>query len=304
MKDLLLVLGEMACDMQANFAQDFGDFSVEKFSAGDFHKGDFRALKKIQKLQKLQDLQNLQDSHTIILHPIADTRYEIEQIQYEIGTELGIMILLANAFLSREVKTNKDLDSDKIKSIKHILEKLSSFDFGHIFSESSLSEEEVDRIVSGFEIATNRYILLGRAFAYHSDKESIYKILGLLSKIPNTHIIAHKKCEIIDLNECLDSNFWANIESKLENLPESNGAFVYFAPQKRVKSKNPTLESTKQFLALAKCKNGDTITLKNHSITIACQILEAPYLRGVVGITNDFADTKCYPFVPLQHLIA
>ena len=282
MKNLILVLGEMACDMQAVFGRDVSVFS-------DLHA-----------------LQESKDSHTIILHPIADTRYEKTQIQYEIGTELGVMILLADAIFSNEVATKKFLDKDAIKSIMHILEKLSSLDFGHISSESSLSEEEIEDIAREFRIATNRYILLGRAFTYHSDKECIYKILSLLSQIPNTHIIANEKCKMIDFAQCLDSDFWDNIESKIENLPESNGAFVYFAPQhaKNDKSKKPKLESTKPFLALAKCKNGDTITLKNTPTNIACQILEAPYLRGVVGITRDFADTKSYPFVPLQNLIA
>ena len=197
MKNLLLVLGEMACDMQTLCSQDFC---------------------------ALQDLKDLKDSHTIILHPIADTRYESTQIQYEIGAELGVMILLANALLSNETK-QKETDKNQTKHILQILEKISSFDFGHISSESSLSEEEINEIASKFKIATNRYILLGRAFAYHSDKESIYKILGLLSKIPNTHIIAHiidnEKSKVLDFTQCLDSDFWDNIESKLENLPES-----------------------------------------------------------------------------------
>lgn len=274
MKNLLLVLGEMACDMQTLFSQDFCA---------------------------------LQDSHTIILHPIADTRYESTQIQYEIGAELGVMILLANALLSNETKQN-ETDKNQTKHILQILKKISSFDFGHISSESSLSEEEINEIASKFKIATNRYILLGRAFAYHSDKESIYKILGLLSKIPNTHIIAHiinnEKSKVLDFTQCLDSDFWDNIESKLENLPESNGAFIYFAPQNPAKSQNPTLEATKQFLTLAKSKNGDTITLKTPPTSMDCKILESPYLRGVVGITRDFADINGYPFVPLQNLIA
>ncbi|MGX2970846.1 hypothetical protein [Helicobacter sp. T3_23-1059] len=279
MKNLLLVLGEMACDMQTLCSQDFCA------------------------LQDLQDLKDLKDSHTIILHPIADTRYESTQIQYEIGAELGVMILLANALLSNDMKQN-EVDKNQTRHILQILEKISSFDFGHISSESSLSEEEINEIASKFKIATNRYILLGRAFAYHSDKESIYKILGLLSKIPNTHIIDNEKNKMLDFTQCLDSDFWDNIESKLENLPESNGAFIYFAPQNPTKTQNPTLEATKQFLTLAKSKNGDTITLKTPHISIACKIIESPYLRGVVGITRDFADINGYPFVPLQNLIA
>lgn len=269
MKNLLLVLGEMACDIE----------SIIAFASDDF-----------------VDSSILQDCQVIILHPIADARYDDKttQIQYEIGTELGVATLLLNAVLENKAFNN---NATNARFLKQILDRLSSFDFGNICSESAFSQEEIHTVISGFFSAQNRYILLGRAFAYHKDKKLISKILGLLSKYTSTNIInENENIKVLDLD------FLDEIESKLENLPESNGAFVYLSPQD-VSNIDliPTLEATKQFIALSKCKNGEVISLKKPPISLACKVAQSPYLRGIVGIIPS-ASIDCYPFIPFQDI--
>lgn len=244
----------------------------------------------------------------IILHPIVDTRYDDStlQIQYEIGTELGVATLLAKAILSKAIL---GFSGEKLDFATNVLKRFSSFDFGYISSESSLSEEELESIVQSCEEAPKCCIFLGNAFACHKDKELIYEVLGLLSKVAGIQIITNDKAlENLGTKEDLtDLAFLDRLESSLEDLPESNGAFVYFTPN-TLDIGDYRIYATRQFLALAKSKNGDKITLKNQNMpceNISYEVVEVPYLRGVVGVAqgaSKSASVDFYPFRTLQSM--
>lgn len=234
----------------------------------------------------------------IILHPIADTRYDdsILQIQYEIGTELGVATLLAKAILAKAVL---HISGAELDFATNVLKRFSSFDFGYISSESSLSEEELENIVQACEEAQKCYIFLGNAFAYHKDKELIYEVVRLLSKVADIPIIANNNA--LDMP---DLAFLDRLESSLEDLPESNGAFVYFTPN-ALDIGDYRIYATKQFLALAKSKNGDKITLKNQNMpyeNISYEVVEVPYLRGVVGVAQGASKESSVDFYPFRTL--
>lgn len=249
----------------------------------------------------------------IILHPIADTRYDDStlQIQYEIGTELGVATLLAKAILAKVVSgAILGFSGAKLDFATNVLKRFSSFDFGYISSESSLSEEELENIVQACEEGQKCCIFLGNAFAYHKDKELIYEVVRLLSKVADIPIIANNNA--LDMP---DLAFLDRLESSLEDLPESNGAFVYFTPLSLDAwgldsggdcRGDYRIYATKQFLALAKSKNGDKITLKNQNMpyeNISYEVVEVPYLRGVVGVAqgaSQSASVDFYPFHTLQ----
>lgn len=246
----------------------------------------------------------------IILHPIADTRYDDTtlQIQYEIGTELGVATLLTKAILSKAIL---GFSGAKLDFATNILKRFSSFDFGYISSESSLSEEELENIAQIYERIQKCYIFLGNAFAYHKYKELIYEVLGLLSGVASIPIITNDNVrENLGANEDFtDLAFLDKLESSLEDLPESNGAFVYFTPNALDSEDcrgDCRIYATKQFLALAKSKNGDKITLKNQNMpyeNISYEVVEVPYLRGVVSVAqcaSKEASVNFYPFYTLQ----
>ena len=246
----------------------------------------------------------------IILHPVADTRYDDStlQIQYEIGTELGVATLLAKAILSKAIL---GFSGKKLDFATNVLKRFSSFDFGYISSESSLSEEELENIVQSCEEAQKCCIFLGNAFACHKDKELIYEVLGLLSKVASIPIITNDKAleNLGTKEDFTDLAFLDRLESSLEELPESNGAFVYFTPN-AIDSEDCRgdyrIYVTRQFLALAKSKNGNKITLKNQNMpyeNISYEVVEVPYLRGVVGVAQGAskeASVDFYPFRALQ----
>ena len=238
----------------------------------------------------------------IILHPIADTRFDDStlQIQYEIGTELGVATLLTKAILSKAVL---GFSGAKLDFATNVLKRFSSFDFGYISSESSLSEEELENIVQACEEGKKCCIFLGNAFAYHKDKELIYEVVRLLSKVADIPIIANNNA--LDMP---DLAFLDRLESSLEDLPESNGAFVYFTPNALDSEDcrgDCRIYATKQFLALAKSKNGDKITLKNQNMSyenISYEVVEVPYLRGVVGVAQGASKESSVDFYPFHTL--
>ena len=241
----------------------------------------------------------LSKAQKIILHPIADTRYDDTtlQIQYEIGTELGVATLLARAILSKAVL---NISGAKLDFANDVLKRFSSFDFGYISSESSLSEEELESIVLACEGVQKCYIVIGNAFAYHKDKELIYEVLSLLSKVADMQIITNDNALYAPHIKEDFVAFFDRLESSLEDLPESNGAFVYFTLDS-LDSVDCKIYATKQFISLAKSKNGDKITLRSPHKNISYEVIEVPYLRGVVGVAQSQDNSiDCYPFHTLQ----
>lgn len=111
----------------------------------------------------------------VCLHPIPDERLKKhDYIQYEVGTELGVVALMMAKFLK-----NVPLE-------KEIFDFIQNLDIGYLSSESNAGEEEIQNLAQILEKSKNPALFVGHELFYHPHSEEIAHMLGLLEK--HTHL--------------------------------------------------------------------------------------------------------------------
>lgn len=281
-------------------------------------------------MSALQDSKHLppqfmsESKHIIALHPIADMRFaeagyfpRYTQFQYEIGTEIGVALLL--------LKYLAQLAQRLPSAIATFLEEL---DIGYIASESALAEEEVAVIAAALSRAKTPLILFGSSFLAHKEYAILSKILlalrysSALMYLPIYYegapmtFGAHIDSDSLNQSS-LDSSDLLRLQEIVENLPENNGAMIYL-------NMLPTAESsladkaTKQdiqvpmplyvsepFLYATKLQPNEVVMLILEGYTLACILHKVQYFNGVVGVLQACANLEAkkiwrYPFIRAQ----
>lgn len=109
----------------------------------------------------------------VYAHPIEDVLMQntiTQLMKYEVGTEEGVMALLANAILA---------DADLSESERTFFDDL---DFGYLDAESNIGEEEFEFIMKSFSRAKNRVIIVGSDIISHKRSKNIAKLVAMIEK--------------------------------------------------------------------------------------------------------------------------
>ncbi len=109
----------------------------------------------------------------IYLHPMEDALMQnvvTQMIRYEVGTEEGVLALIAKALL-----TEADLDETSQNF-------LNSLDDGYLCAESNVGEEELEMIQKSLRRTKNRVIILGNDVINHDRAENIARIAALIEE--------------------------------------------------------------------------------------------------------------------------
>ncbi|MGX3097398.1 hypothetical protein [Helicobacter sp. 23-1046] len=149
-------------------------------------------------------------SDNIILHPF----FTPNGYNYEIGTEHAVCALLLWGVCENLAKKNDEVQ-----------EFLESLDIGYLASESNMSEEEALNI-GRFLCDKKCALLLGRDLALHQKSSLIAQLIRTIA------LLTHTQLYLQDLDVGLDSTqgliaLTSAIASEFEDLPQSDGAFVY-----------------------------------------------------------------------------
>ena len=241
------------------------------------------------------DSQQNPASQVVCLHPVFDTRLaradlsspELLQQRYEIGAELGVVVLLLKAL------------EPHLSSFQWLPEFLRGFldelDVGHIASESSLAEEELEviaQILPHAELIAHTLCTIGQ--------------LGGIRIIPldyDSAILPALESSANSLLEFgLDSSDVAEILGLLATIEEANGAYVYCSllPQVNLVADSvrmlerdslPVLFASAGFLRLMKLAPDTQANLYldpmlESTCTITCRIVQAPYLQGALAVLD------------------
>lgn len=156
-------------------------------------------------------------SEGIILHPF----FTPNGYNYEIGTEHAVCALLLWGVCENLAKKNNGVQEE-------VLEFLESLDIGYLASESNISEEEALSI-GRFLCDKKCALLLGRDLALHQKSSLIAQLISTIAQLTHTQLYLQ------DLDVGLDSTqgliaLTSAIASEFEDLPQSDGAFVYQVP--------------------------------------------------------------------------
>jgi len=120
-------------------------------------------------------------AQVIYCHPIEDLRLQnqvTQFIKYEAGSEEGVVALLANTLIDRK------------KAPRELNEYLDSLDIGYLSAESSISEEELDRVKLTLWKRKRFTLIVGEDIYNHPEVENIAKILALIERYSDFELIA------------------------------------------------------------------------------------------------------------------
>lgn len=116
---------------------------------------------------------------TFVIYPMLDSSYTYPQIQYEVGTELGVSVLLLKWLITQKPDEWLATMLDSV---------LREIDIGYIASECNVAEEELDRLSDFLSHCTSPVLLVTDVIFYHPKSKEIAQILGILERYSHIRI--------------------------------------------------------------------------------------------------------------------
>jgi NADH-quinone oxidoreductase subunit G len=113
-------------------------------------------------------------------HPMEDVLMQnvtTQFMKYEVGTEEGVMALLAYAILK-----DADLDNDERAFFDDL-------DLGYLYAETNIGEEELSFMMQSFARAKKRTLILGNDLIAHERSKNIAKLAALIEKYSDFSLI-------------------------------------------------------------------------------------------------------------------
>lgn len=205
------------------------------------------------------------DAQFIYMHPIDNFDMELyynQFIKYEVGSEEGICALLMDTFLK--------------EAPAPILDYIANLDLGYISAESSAGEEEFEEIYEKSLNAKYKTLIIGDDIIEHERIDNIIKLLTVLKKYTDFHIIV--------LNDNLEERLNFSQDSALEDVAEIksfNGTLVYRLMENE---RNNELQVSQSFANIAKVENSSEVYIKNKDEKIKKVIKIDEKLKGTIAI--------------------
>ncbi len=176
----------------------------------------------------------------VYMHPIDNVDLKVyysQFIKYEVGSEEGIALLLLSTFV-------KD-SNEKIQKY------IDDLDIGYISAESSAGEEEFDEALKRAEGKQNKALIIGKDISTHERVEDIIKILSVIKKYTDFHVIALDEEYQKILNVTYDDNF-----DEVEGLDSYNGTVLY---RTYGEENTDILVGSQSFARIAKVADNDDV---------------------------------------------
>jgi len=116
----------------------------------------------------------------VYAHPMEDILMQnvvTQFMKYEVGTEEGVMALLANAILK---------DANLSESERDFFNEL---DLGYLEAESNIGEEELGQMIKSFSRVQNKVLVIGNDIMAHEHALNIAKLAGIIEKYSSFSLI-------------------------------------------------------------------------------------------------------------------
>ena len=165
-----------------NFLNDFGSISGKHLYSANLNTlkaceaaiilGSCFSADNPMVRSSLENAQKEREAYIAYMHPLEDESLKnivSQHIKYEVGSEEGLVAMLANLVLDKVGK-------EKSKSF------LDDLDIGYICGESSVGEEEFELLFEKLLGCEKRVLIVGSDLYNHPRAKNIAKILGMISK--------------------------------------------------------------------------------------------------------------------------
>lgn len=116
----------------------------------------------------------------VYAHPLEDALMQntvTQFMKYEVGTEEGVLALLANALLK-----NADLSKEERTFFDGL-------DFGYLEAESNIGQEEITQMMHSFARTKNHVLVVGNDLIAHERSNNIAKLSALIEKYSSFSLI-------------------------------------------------------------------------------------------------------------------
>lgn len=116
----------------------------------------------------------------VYAHPMEDTLMQsvtTQMMKYEVGTEEGVMALLAHVILG---------EADLSDSERAFFDEL---DFGYLYAETNIGEEEFSHMMNSFSRAKKRTLIIGNDLIAHERSSNIAKLAALIEKYSDFSLV-------------------------------------------------------------------------------------------------------------------
>jgi len=133
----------------------------------------------LETFEALKNAKNERNACINYMHPLEDKSLEniVEQhIKYEVGSEEGLLAMLADIVVSKEGK-------EKYNSF------FNELDEGYICGESSVGEEEFEDLSQKLSQSKKPILIVGPDLYNHPRSKNISKILGMISKYSDIEVL-------------------------------------------------------------------------------------------------------------------
>lgn len=122
---------------------------------------------------KINEASKKNKADVVYMHPMVDESLKhiyTQFVKYEVGTEEGVIALLASEFAKNSGYFN-------------------DFDVGYLSAESNFGEEELDEIIKKAKRKHNKVLIVGADLYAHPRATNIAKIIGIIEKYGNFKVL-------------------------------------------------------------------------------------------------------------------
>lgn len=201
------------------------------------------------------------------LHAFADSVYEqaAEFIKYEVGTEEGVIALLAHFLIEENDTLSEELQ-----------EFLDELDDGYLSAESNVGEEELEDLVEDFNKASKAVLYVGEDVIEHPQANNIAQLICMIANYTKMYVVLPQNLQDItptNNQPCI------NVE-EVEDLPAYNGCISYLCK----KGDSTRLFGSKQFAMAAKVQDGMSVTLAFDGQTFNRTFVIDSSMKGTVAL--------------------
>ncbi|MBP6497294.1 MAG: hypothetical protein KA253_01330 [Campylobacteraceae bacterium] len=213
---------------------------------------------------RLADIQNCTQNGTKVVYLFSmEDKALLEHTtffsRYEVGSEEGVLALLAKSLLSHQ-----SLPS----SIKAYFDDL---DEGYVSAESNFGEEEIEEIEALYSASDKVLLILGRDLFAHPRAHNIARLAGLLSRFGKV---------TVDNKSVSDDGF---LPDEIEALKSFDGVVTYACPALYSEEEGLLIGSS-QFQMGAKVQDGEKVSVViNQEVYPRTFVLDSS-LKGTIAL--------------------
>lgn len=193
--------------------------------------------------------------------------------RYEVGSEEGVLALLAKAFLEKE---------DCPEALKDYFDNL---DEGYLSAESNLGEEEIEEIQALYAQSKGVLLWLGEDVLSHPQADNCLLLAHAIATHSHHAVVYGGDASIVPFHKPLE---------EVAPLKSYDGTVVYQCMKQH--DEDAIVIGSAQFKVAAKVQDGDKIVVTFENEVYPCTFVHDDSLKGTIALMPVASQPQQYPY--------